>query len=233
MKIGFSLLLLLVTLTTACENSSKHDHTAINEHDHTAINEHDSSDDENKEINYLRFHPDQLEGFELDGFDINETFQIDSCKIIIAFSEGDMITSKTPSDWGDGLTLMKDDSILYQSKRVGDPYQYEPYFYHNTTNNKVIIMCQLGNEENYGGEAFLLENGFIEFIGVINIENPKETPDNNSLIEMIRISEVENAIYFKFDSDTLIDLTNDDWNRVKNDSIHYIYKEHNFKLKGL
>ncbi len=225
MKIGLSLLLLTVALITACESSSKDIRATINEQD--------SSGDPKKEISYLKFDPDQLEGMELDGFDINETYQIDSFKIIIAFSEGDMVISENPSDWGDGLTLMKGDSILFQSKRVGDPYLYEPFFYHNTTNSKVIIICQLGNEENYGGEAFLLENGSIEFIGKINIENPKETIDNSGLIEMIRISEFENAIYFNFDSDTLIDLTNDDWNRVKNDSIYYVYKEHNFALRGL
>ncbi len=225
MKIRFSVIFLAVSLTIACENSSNEDHVTMNEQY--------STDDQKKEIKYLKFEPDQLDGFELDGFDISEVYQIDSLKIVIAFSEGDMVTSETPSDWGDGLTLLKGDSILYQSKRVGDPYQYEPFFYHNTTNNKVIIICQLGNEENYGGEAFLLENGSIEFIGVINVENPNETYDNTGLIEMIRISEVENAIYFNFDSDTLIDLTNDNWNRVKNDSIHYVFKENNFKLKGL
>lgn len=209
----------------ACKSSSKDDHATINEQD--------SFDDQKKEISYLKFDPVKLEEIELDGFDINEAFQIDSCIIIVAFSEGDMVTSENPSDWGDGLTLMKGDSILYQSKRVGDPYRYEPFFYHNTTNDKIIIICQLGNEENYGGEVFLLENGSIEFMGEINIENPNETPDNTGLIEIIQISEVENAIYFNFDSDTLIDLTNDEWNRVKNDSIHYVYKEHHFTLRGL
>jgi hypothetical protein len=116
---------------------------------------------------------------------------------------------------------------------VGDPYQFEPFFYHNTTNDKVIIICQLGNEENYGGEAFLLENGSIEFIGEINIESPYETADNTGLIEIIRVSETENAIYFNFESDSLIDLTNSEWRRVKNDGIHYVFKEHQFTLIGL
>lgn len=225
MKTGILLLLSSVALISACDSSSKGNHTAINERD--------TSDDRKKEISYVKFDPDQLQRIELDGFDINEAFQIDSCKIIIAYSDGDLETSSTPTDWGDRLILMQGDSIHFQSKPVGDPYQYEPFFYRNPTNNKVIIICQLGNEENYGGEAFILENDSIEFIGEINIENPKETPDNQGLIEMIRISEIENAIYFNFDSDTLIDLTNDDWNRVKNDSIHYVYKEHHFTLIGL
>jgi hypothetical protein len=182
----------------------------------------------------VQFDPAKLDGFELDDFEINDVYKINSNNLIlIAYSDGDLETSKNPSNWGDRLILMKGDSIVFQSKPVGDPYKYEPYFYKNSVNDKIVIICQLGNEENYGGEAFLLENGNIEFIGEINIENPKETPNTNSLIEMIRISEVEHAIYFNFNSDTLIDLRNDDWKRVKNNSIHYVYKGHKFKLQGL
>lgn len=225
MKRRFTLLLILLILAS-CES-------IINK-SQSASNELDNINGRNEKITYLQFDPAKLDGFKLDDFDINGVYKIDSNNLIlIAYSDGDLETSENPSNWGDRLILMKGESIVFQSKPVGDPYKYEPYFYKNSVNDKVVIICQLGNEENYGGEAFLLENGNIEFIGEINIENPKETPNTNSLIEMIRISEVENAIYFNFDSDTLIDLRNDDWKRVKNNSIHYVYKGHKFKLKGL
>lgn len=70
-------------------------------------------------------------------------------------------------------------------------------------------------------------------MGEITVENPHETSNNRGLIEIIRISEMEKAIYFNFDSDTLIDLRDDEWSRVKNDSIYYVFQQHNFTLMGL
>ena len=225
MKIRFSLLFIILAILTSCESHIKETQSTSNE-------QIDSKNPKEK-TTYVKFDPAQLEGIKLDDFEIDDAYIIDSNIIVLAYSDGDLESSENPSNWGDRLILMKGDSILFQSKPVGDPYQYEPFFYRNSTNDRVVIICQLGNEENYGGEAFLLESGSIEFMGEINFENPNETPDNTGLIEMIQISEVENAIYFHFDSDTLIDLTNDDWNRVKNDGIQYVYKEHHFTLRGL
>ncbi|MFT6501016.1 MAG: hypothetical protein ACJASQ_001126 [Crocinitomicaceae bacterium] len=184
-------------------------------------------------FDYIKFEPNRIEGFKLNEYQVDDVYELDSFFVFTAYSDGDLESSSAPTNWGDRLILMKGDSIHFQSKPVGDPYQFEPFFYHNTTNDKVIIICQLGNEENYGGEAFLLENGSIEFIGEINIESPYETADNTGLIEIIRVSETENAIYFNFESDSLIDLTNSEWRRVKNDGIHYVFKEHQFTLIGL
>jgi hypothetical protein len=184
-------------------------------------------------INYTTFNPKSAENININGFDIEHAYSLDSIVILTAYSDGDLATSSAPVNWGDRLILMKNDSIYFQSKPVGDPYQYEPFFYRNPSNNKVVIICQLGNEENYGGEAFLYENGTIEFMGQIKVESPYETPNNTNLIEITRVSEIENSIYFEFEADSLIDLTNDDWFRVKNDGIKYLYNDHTFTLIGL
>ena len=217
--------LLFIFVLTSCETEV--DHHGIN------VQEQQDDDVEQQTISYTKFNPDRIENFEVEGFDIEEAFRLDSIIIFSAYSNGDIESAKTPVDWGDGLTMLKNDSIYFQSKRVGDPYQYEPNFYRNESNGKVIIICQLGNEENYGGEAFLLNNGNVKFIGKIEMECPFETFDNTGLIEIIRISENGNSIYFDFESDTLINLTKNEWERIVNDSIYYKYTDENFKLIGL
>ena len=216
-------LILLIAVITSCE-STVEDHEEIINRQHKT---------EQVKISYTKFNPSKVEGIELDGFDIEDAFTIDSSIIIVAYSDGDLETSKMPENWGDGLIMMKNDSILFQSKAVGDPYQYEPNFFRNPINGKVIIICHLGNEESYGGEAFLFENGTIEFMGDIEMECPYETEYNTGLIDIIRVSEKENSIYFDFEADSLIKLTNDNWDYVKNDSIRYVFKDHTFTLVGL
>ncbi len=184
-------------------------------------------------IEYERFQPNQIHGIEITNYQIETTHSFDSINIVIAYSDGDLESSAAPTSWGDRLIMMEGDSILFESKPVGDPYQYEPFFYRNSENNKVIIICQLGDEENYGGEAFLLQNRTIEFIGKIEVESPYETEYNTNLIEIIRVSELENTLYFNFESDSLINLKTEDRIKVKNDSIIYKYEHNNFELIGL
>lgn len=185
------------------------------------------------EINYERFLPEQKKGVNIPSYDIDSIYDFDSLQVLIAYSDGDLETSEEPTNWGDRLMLMKGDSILFESKPVGDPYQYEPFFYRNSENNKVIIICQLGNDDNYGGEAFLFEDGSIEFMGEILLESPYETEYNTGLIEIIRISELDNTIFFNFEADTLVDVRTNDWLTIKNESIHYIFQDHSLTLQGL
>ncbi|MFT6500911.1 MAG: hypothetical protein ACJASQ_001021 [Crocinitomicaceae bacterium] len=218
-------LLLLIILISSCDNKV--------DPQEKEYKKQQTSEAEQVRIKYTKFNPSRIENYEVQGFDIEEAYRLDSIILLSAYSHGDLETSSTPDNWGDRLIMIKNGTIHFQSKPVGDPYQYEPFFYRNSTNNKIIIICQLGNEENYGGEVFVLEDGEIEFMGKIEIENPLETPDNTGLIEIIRVSEIENSIYLDFESDSLIDLTNDDWIHVKNDSIRYLFENHAFTLIGL
>lgn len=219
-------LLLAVALVTSYATSDPKKNLSSN-------NEDDKVDAQPSKVEYVRFEPPQLADYELRGYDIQDAFVLDSLIVLEAYSDGDLESSETPTNWGDRLLVMKNDYIFFESTPVGDPYQYQPFFYRNNTNSKIVIICQLGNEFNYGGEAFLLDNGKMEFMGQIKIESPYETPDNTNLIEIIRISEIEDILYFHFEADSLIDLTNDDWNTVKNDNVHYVFKEHTFVLRGL
>ena len=193
----------------------------------------DLSKVETSKTDFLQFEPKHVEGITLEGYEIDIAYEVDSFLIFSAYSDGDLTTSDTPVNWGDRLVQMKDGSILFQSKPVGDPYEYTPNFYRNSENGKVIIVCQLGNEDHYGGEAFLLEKGNIHFIGNIEIENPFDLPNNNSLIDILKITEKDRSIYFEFNSDTLLYLGNEEWEEVINDGIYYKYSNSRLKLIGL
>lgn len=224
MKI-INLLFILLSVVAGCSIS--------NELNVSHLNVETTIDTVHLEITYVQYVPHKIEGLKLKGYDVQDVYELDSIIVLTAYSDGNLGIASNPNDWGDRLMLMRGDSILFQSKPVGDPYQFEPFFYRNDMNNRVIIVCQLGNEENYGGEAYLLENGSFEFIGEINLENPNETANNTGLIEILIISENKHAIFFRFDSESLIDLTKNEWQEVKNNNIHYVYKDNKFTLKGL
>ncbi|NRA11746.1 MAG: hypothetical protein HRT57_07315 [Crocinitomicaceae bacterium] len=221
------LLLLLTVVLTSCESSVK-------EFQPTS-NEKEISNPPKVEIKYTKFDPIQVQGFELDGYNIDATYKINSVLIINTYSDGDIETSATPTNWGDRLVLMKNDSILFQSKGVGDPYEFQPQFYSNSANDKVIIICQLGNEESYGGQAFLLEDEEIEFIGMIEIESELDSEEENCMTDIVRVSEKDNFIYFDFESnsDSLVYLGDDNFDRIRSVGVRYEFKEHTFTLLGL
>lgn len=184
-------------------------------------------------INYVKFTPSLIKGIKLDGYDIEDAYQLDSSVVFTAYTNGDLETSSTPTNWGDRLIMMRNGEIQFESKPVGDPYLYEPNFYRNPTNHKVIIICQLGNEESYGGEAFILENGVVKFMGNIEIETPYDTAEINELVDIVQVSEHDHSIYFEFDSDSLIYLPGNEWIHVKNENIHYKYSGDSLELIGL
>lgn len=182
---------------------------------------------------YVKLIPEQVQDVVLEGFDIDIAYQVDSSLIFSAYTDGDLTTSDSPVNWGDRLVQMKKGKVIFQSKPVGDPYEYTPSFFQNPNNGKIVIICQLGNEDHYGGEVFILENGDIHFIGMIEVENPYDLPNNNSLIDIIQITEYNSSIYFEFNSDTLTYLGNNDWKEVINDGVYYKYANDKFELIGL
>ena len=232
MKIKNSLILIVLINFTACKGP------VVRTTSSATVTSSATSSSQNSiplptpvDIHYRQFEPSKLEGYALEGFDVEVAYNIDLSTIVVAYSDGDLENSSSPTNWGDRLLLIKGDSIHFQSKPVGDPYQYEPNFFRNTINNKVVVICQLGNEDHYGGEAFILDGGEIEFMGEIEMESPFDTAENNSLIDIVRISEKGNSIYFKFTSDSLVFVGNDDWLHFTNDSVQY--KNQELKLIGM
>ena len=234
MKIKNSLILIVLINFTACKGP------VVRTTSSATVTSSATSSSQNRiplptpvDIHYSQFEPNLVEGFSVEGFEIDNAYKINGSIVAAAYSDGDLVTSSSPTNWGDRLVLIKGDTIHFQSKPVGDPYQYEPHFFGNTINKKVVVICQLGNEDHYGGEAFMLDDGEVEFIGAIEIESPFDTAENNCLIDIVRISEKDNSIYFKFTSDSLVFVGNDDWLHFTNDSVHYQYQNQVLKLIGM
>ena len=189
--------------------------------------ESEQKDDKHSEnINYLEFNPNTLSNFKLVGYDIEKAYKLGSKIIVTGYDK-----KKNPDaneDWGDQLLLLNTkNEILFKSKGVGDVYLFEPHFYKNETNDKIIIVCQLAYEYFFGGEAFLYENGQVEYIGNIDIEGKYE---QTNLIDILQLNERNNEIFFTFNSDSITYKPSNDAVILKNTTIRYEYKNKILKL---
>ncbi|MFV0305036.1 MAG: hypothetical protein ACK5IC_06115 [Moheibacter sp.] len=223
-------LMLLILLFTSCYNTEKNIKKENNAEKKKYANQI-----LNKEIKFYEFKPDSLsENIKIDSFDLRKAYKIDKLKIIIgSFTNEKIDFSKEEKldDYGGVrlLTLNQKNEMTYKSKGGGDIYLFEPHFYKNDHNNKVLIICQLAFEYFCGGKAFLIENNKIKRIGTLDIEsNDMEI----SLTDIIEIKEEEkNKIIFDFKSDSLlIEPGGGNEKLIKNSGIKYIYEKNKLTL---
>ena len=217
--------LLLFSILFSCNNTSnKVEEKQENPVVSLEIEQKEKNDSEN--INYLEFKPDTLSNFKLVGYDIDKAYKLGSKIIVTGYDKKTNPDAK--EDWGDQLLLLTTKSeILFKSKGVGDVYLFEPHFYKNETNDKIIIVCQLAYEYFFGGEAFLYENGQVEYIGNIDIEGKYE---ETNLIDILQLNERNNEIAFTFKSDSVTYKPSNDDIILKNTNIRYEYKNKILKL---
>lgn len=183
-------------------------------------------------INYFEFEPELIkENHFLKDFEMVEGFKVGDNKIftgIFSNEKIDFSTDKKLDDYGGKrlVALNMQNKMVYKSKGAGDLYLFQPHFYKNNSNGKILIVCQLAFEYFCGGEAFLLEKDKISYLGNLNIEsNDMEI----KLIDILKINENNNQITFSFKRDSLImDPGGKDENLVSR-SAKYIYN--NGKLK--
>ena len=221
MKIIQSTFLLIVVLFSSCNTTSKIEKEnylyPITECPDPSLTE------------YKEFKPSVIKGFELENYQIDQAFEIDAISILAAYTEGDLMSSNNPQNWGDCLIAYANDTIQFQSHPVGDVYLYEPHFYKNQKDNTVIIVCQLGYEYYFGGEAFILTNGKLEYIGLLDIES---TNPELSLTDILMIKKVDQELRFEFQSDSLVFKPGEDDIIINNNNIYYSYKDNKLQLIG-
>lgn len=190
-----------------------------------------STESNNQVIEYFQFSPDSLPNPKLEGIDLEYCYSLDSLKIAtgyyLAWGGEEFAENDSENDWGFRLFVLDDENkLLFQSQGFGDSYLFEPHFYRNKLNDKVIIICQLAFEYFFGGEVFLYENGRIKFIGTMDIESFNRTNEDECLTDIVSISEDETKITFTFQSDSLmINPGGEEFRIVSSDSIYYSYKE--------
>lgn len=184
-----------------------------------------------KDAVYTEFKPEIISGLDIKGFDIEHAFSLEGYKIASGNYkpvDGNNTLPDTEKDWGKRLLLLNDkNQITYQSKGFGEAYLYEPYFYKNSQNGNIIIVCQQAFEYFFGGEAFLFEKGKMKYLGNLDIE-----PDNMEikLTDILKIKESEDGITFTFDSDSLVLQPGSKDRVIKNNNVKYVYDHESLKL---
>ncbi|MGD1318325.1 hypothetical protein [Chryseobacterium sp. 2R14A] len=80
----------------------------------------------------------------------------------------------------------------------------------------------------FGGEAFLLENNKVRYIGNLDIESDDM---EKSLTDIINIEEANNDIIFSFKSDSLLLKPGSDDILIPNNNVRYIYNNSQLTMK--
>lgn len=224
MKIKIITFIVFLTLFSCVETSKKVE--TVVEEQSISIEGDSKSDNYSEDITYFEFKIDTLTNFKLVGFDVSDAYQIDSNKIVVGYDQ--KVTPDSKKDWGDKLLLLNNkNEILFTSKGVGDVYLFEPHFYKNKINSKIIIVCQLAYEYFFGGEVFLYENGKIEYVGNIDIDgNDEET----RLIDILKVNEKNDRLVFSFKSDSITYKPANEAIILKNNNIRYEYSDKKMKL---
>lgn len=188
-------------------------------------------DNKSKEEFYYQFKPDSVSNIKNEKISIDYSYEINNNKIVIGYykpTDGKKNYPDSENDWGDRLFFLNEkDEVIFKGKGVGDVYLYEPYFFKSNKNDKTIIVCQLGYEYYFGGDAFILENGIIKHIGNIDIES---TNMETKLIDILNIKELDSKIIFTFKSDSLVLNPGSEDIIVKNNDIRYEYINESLKL---
>lgn len=195
------------------------------------------SDKQSEKIEYYEFQPYTVPIPVLNGIDLEYAYQIGSNKIVTGYygstDNGELSKQDSESDWGHRLFLLSDrEEVLYKSVGVGDVYLFEPHFYKNGKNNKVVIICQLAFEYFFGGEVFLLENGKVQYIGNLNVESFNKANEDECLTDIVLVNEGNNQLSFKFNSDSLIINPGSIDEEINfNDDLQYVFENQEFRLK--
>ena len=224
MKNKLSIYVIFLTLFSCADTSKKVDNVV--EEKSISIEGNSKSDNYSGENTYFEFKIDTLANFKLVGFDVSDAYQIDRNKIVVGYDK--KVNPDLERDWGDKLLLLNTkDEIIFTSRGVGDVYLFEPHFYKNKINSKIIIVCQLAYEYFFGGEVFLYENGKIDYVGNIDIDgNDEET----SLIDILKVNEKNDRLVFTFDSDSVTYKPANEAILLKNKNIRYEYKDKKMTL---
>lgn len=192
------------------------------------------SEEKEEPIAYFEFSPDTVTGLDLYPIQLDYAYEIDGHKIVVGYygplENGEWSEEVDASnDWGDRLFLLNGkNEIVYKSRGVGDPYLFEPHFYKNAKNGKVLIICQLGYEYRYGGEAFVLENDSIVYIGNLNVESIIEEVN---MTDIVIIHEENDLLRFTFNADSVMLNPAGKFEVLSSKELQYIFENDNLRLE--
>lgn len=175
-------------------------------------------------IPYQEVILEEIENFKIVGVEVFRAFRIGNQKIaagVYSAAENESwYRDESENDWGDRLFLLNNkDEVLHRTKGVGDLYRFEPHFYKNDSNNRVVIICQLAFEYCFGGEIYVWENGALFHLGNLNVESGDE---EQCLVDVVQVQEENGQFKFTFESDKLIIDPGGDTYEIVNDGVEYV-----------
>jgi len=177
--------------------------------------------------NFYKYIPEKTSNIEIPNFKANYTYIIDENYITVGYLY-DKKQTEFDLDYGQRLLFLdKEKKINFKSKGVGDLYLYKPYFYKNDFNEEIIIVCLKSYEYFFGGEAFLIKDKTIKYLGTLDIES---NDMEKNLIDLLKIKEINRKKIFSFDSDTLLLKPGSGDILIKNNNIKYEYFNGKLKL---
>lgn len=184
-------------------------------------------------IAFFKFTPDSSTYRSNPTMMVDNAYQLDTLTVVAGYDPimdcGQFITEDTINGWGDRLYVLNaNEEVLFKGKGVGDYYLFEPHFYKNNTNDKIVIVCQLGFEYFDGGEVYLLENGITRHLGNINVCG---TDMETNLIDILEIEESRGDLIFSFSEDSVLyDPGGEDFEFVSSKGLNYRYQNGRFKM---
>ncbi|WP_131797230.1 hypothetical protein [Chryseobacterium kwangjuense] len=222
---------IIPALTLLALMSCKEKHQEKNQESVTKTTAAPVSENMIKDAVYTEFKPEPIQGLKIKGFNVNAAFTINGNTVAAGSYEsvdGNITLPDTEKDWGKRLLLLNNkNEIIYKSPGTGETYLYEPHFYRNSQNGNIIIVCQLAYEYFFGGDAFLLENGTVKYLGNLDIETNNE---EKSITDVLKIKESKDGITFTFDADSLVLKPGNEDKVIKNNQVKYVYDGSSLKL---
>lgn len=182
-------------------------------------------------ISYFEFTPDTITDVKIEGFEISAAYKLGDKKIVTGYYDavgGKLSHHDSDTNYGPRLLLLNDNNkINYTSKGAMDAFLFKPHFYKNNSNGKIIIVCQLAFEYYFGGDAFLFDNGVVKPIGNLDIASLSE---EESLIDILKINEIEKQLLFSFKPDSLLLEPGSKDLHVKNENLRYVFENGSLKF---
>jgi len=182
-------------------------------------------------IDYHEFKADSIKNISLQGFDTFTTHQLNQYKIVTGYYEpvdGKIVHPDTEKDNGRRLLVLdQQNKIIFKSIGFGDIYLFEPHFFRNEINDKIIIVFQIAYEYFMGGEAFLIDGNDIKYLGNMDIESKEmELP----MTKILKIKEANQKIKFTFEADSLLLEPGSKDIFIKNNGTKYVYENSKFNF---
>ncbi|SEP75162.1 hypothetical protein SAMN04488097_0532 [Epilithonimonas lactis] len=176
-------------------------------------------------IDYHEFKADSIKNIDVSGFETFTTHQLNQFKIVTGYYnpvDGKIVPPDSENNNGRRLLVLdSQNKILFKSIGFGDIYLFEPHFFKNDHNDKIIIVFQIAYEYFMGAEAFLIDGNSIKYIGNMDIEsNQMELPMTN----VLKIKEADRKINFTFETDSLLLQPGSKDIFIRNNGTKYVYE---------